>query len=412
MMKKLIILLCLLYLPSLTYADWLADLESEFPNAVILEFSNYDDWGADITGSGSKQTTGLPTVTSGTNQIDGYVSSVDCDYNAIDDFDISWISKSIRTSFDSTGYGPSSLISWYAEGANLGEVDQYVFFMFHVPKTSFPYNTSWSGTYPDASGTDGKPWYKFTAWKIFDVAMGFESPIAHGNSTLRSYIPSDGMKETYGANFAIVNIFGYSPYNSRRFMASWSAPAADCTSYTFSHESGLKNSTKTNCSWDAGAGAVVFNFDIGQYIWAGEWFGVEWRFNRGTVDTADARIDLWIYDSDGTEVFHGYAIDFVGLTSCEAGGVTYYDDEFNKFNKFVTGSNRLNGVPGYTTCAGTPCVDQTEGSKEFKEASVTTDTFYMDDIIFNDARTGLTYFELLNGESAPSSTASGTANRR
>jgi len=39
------------------------------------------------------------------------------------------------------------------------------------------------------------------------------------------------------------------------------------------------------------------------------------------------------------------------------------------------------------------------GSKEFKEPSVTTDTVYMDDIIFNPTRIGPTYFNLLIGNS-------------
>jgi len=410
-MKKLYYVLIFLTIASVCSADWRAELEAAFPDGVVLEFSNYNDWGIDISGSASKQTSGLPTVTAGSNEIDAYFSVISLDNNAIGEFPISWIGKSMRTGFDQMGEAPSALISWYAEGANLGYPDQYIFMMFHVPKTSIPYNLAWNESYPDVDTGVGNPWYGFVAWKIFDVATGFESSVAFGNSTLRSHIASDSVKETYGENFAIVNLFGYT-YNSKKFQLSWPIAMSDCSGYTNDDVDGLSNASITGGIWNSGSKAIIWDFDVGQYLWAGEWFGVEWRFNRGTVNTADARVDLWIYDSDGTEVFHGYAIGFVGLNSCEVGGVTYFDDEFNNFNKFTTGSNRLNGTPGYTTCAGVPCDERPDGYKEFQEPSVTTDTIYMDDIIFNGDRIGTTYFTLLLGAEPASSTASGTASRR
>jgi len=440
-MRKIIFLvICLVCFPVLARADWDATLRSAFPSATIMTFDNYNDWGQGIQVMAPGEfTSPLPTATSGPEDVDGFFQNSVNGFtsqpiintgNAIQAFSGGWKGKQARTCYDSTGVCPHGMAMQTYHNANQGLIDQYFFAMVKIPLSSIPHSTTVSyphivGTYPDTY------WYEFSAWKLLDFGMGFSAPgsWAGGAGAPNSCGPWN--VNTYGLNTAIFNLAGYSPYSMRTFQLMYLTAWPDCSAEHNTRSDDIPHATFTRASV-VGGDTVIFdgtdssnNPDIGKYIVSGDWFGLEIRLNRGTVDVANGVVELWVYDKTGTVQYHGKAENFVGMRSCACSGTTYMNNgTYDKWNMFTTGTNRLLGTdPGYMDCVDSngscSCGTCLPGYNQFKEANVTTDDWYMDDVIITGDSAvagctpsdsggciGPTYFSLLGSGGGASSSGS------
>ncbi|HJV36614.1 LamG domain-containing protein, partial [Geomonas sp.] len=118
--------------------------------------------------------------------------------------------------------------------------------------------------------------------------------------------------------------------------------------------------------------------DLQSYAQSGDWFGVEYAFDVGTLGNSNGTSELWIYDKNGVQ--KGY-VAVTGQLN-----LNHFD---HYVNKIVLGGNRRSGGTTTSTLDG---------------------RYFIDDVIIDGNRIGPKYFQLLSAynTSATSTTTSGS----
>jgi len=238
------------------------------------------------------------------------------------------------------GYGSERLGTYFGDGTpTSGYGDIYVFFMLKFR----------AGFWALADGTTDQ--FKYPpVIKMFDCVSGFDTAYDWHDTACQP-----NTQHEYGTNLTLWNASGgglsrpkylYFLENSS-YTDDYNA-VDECWNY-------MHHPDRYSLAYYPDA---MFN---AQYL-AGQWIGVEYHLNSGTVNTADGTVEFWLYDENGNQ-FSSYSANNVMLKR-----VLDY-----KYNKIVFGGN-------YQCAGDATCPGETR--------------WYFDDFIVDDKRIGPKYFGL------------------
>lgn len=342
------IIFLVLFLPMVVFADWQSDLSAVFDH--VETFDNLSDFRG--TGYGDVYTGSMPiTISSGSTNWDYYSmwDTPNTSYYWIGDHGIgnNWSgSKSLVIDYGGEGDVESaSRFGYYVGGGTPdgGYSDIYIFYMLKTPITFFPHSGS---TFSD-----------FGYLKTIDISSGFRDVWNWGTSAEQLQTDgSDQVDHQYGLNFCVVNFTQYA--GSLRAKLNSYIPNSDVGNY---HYTSVLNEY------------ILTSASVAQPIIDSAWFGVQYRIKLSSTNgSSDGVIDVWYYDNTGSLIS---SQSTTGIVTIDDMGAVSLD---HKINKIVLGGNRSESVG-------------------FNDASVTSDTMYIDDFIVNGSAIADTYFSMLSG---------------
>ena len=253
------------------------------------------------------------------------------------------------------GYGPSRLGTFFGDGVSpkSGYKKIHVFFMLKFPPNFFKL-------------VDGKTnefeWVQVL--KFLDITSGFTESNKWGtDAEIATIDPTETLAnfQEYGFNGTLFNIAGggaswanvLAVYNGS-FILKYEAPWWESI---WAHTGHLCSGTNYESSPNT-------YLNLADSYLNNKWMALEFIMDRGTVDTADGSLEVYLYDETGNVIGHN-------SSQVNTLRMVQFD---HYYNKVIFGGNRLSTVDGI--------------SRE-------ENRFFIDDVIIDESRIGLKYFELL-----------------
>ncbi|HJV66231.1 MAG TPA: Ig-like domain-containing protein [Geomonas sp.] len=258
------------------------------------------------------------------------------------------------------GIGAQRLGMFFGDGVTgkSGLKKAYLFMMMKFPPNFFAMTSSTNYQYVNV-------------FKVADLLPGFTAINYFGPPTEHATVyPNPQNLVEYGTAGAMIDLAGGGASNGPNLFFN---NFASYTTYSGGYYQYL-NSTTTAMTDGAGSS------DLQSFISSGQWFGVEWALDMGTLGNADGTTEMWIYDQTGAQ--KGYFI-VKGQTN-----MVHFD---HWINKMTLGGNRRTGSTWTSTTDG---------------------RYFIDDVVVDGNRIGPKYFQLLATSAdttAPTATISSPA---
>lgn len=347
-------IITILLLSSISYSQtWQSQLEQHFD--IVETFDQLQDWHTTLGGSplGDVVTiSDMPKKLNGSPSIWEYYSywgsvpgSQRPAWIKFHGTDKVWkaTGKSVCIDYGGSGNGPSRFAFSIGNSPDAGYDECYLFYLIRVNKEFFPRN-----------GTTFK-WFGY--FKTLQIDAGFRDVFDWGTTEEQSKLPNDDqLRHVYGLTDICMNWQPYGGYLVPQYNASYSNNSG--TGWTFSMY-----------------GTVGTGTHFTDLVLANDWFAIEYHVILSNPHGSNnGLIELWLYDKNGNVIGNDKKPNIVTMadaTNWAGGGYHVFN---HRNNKFVFGGNRYD--PDFAGCES---------------------HYYLDDIIVDEARIGIRYFNLVNG---------------
>ena len=268
--------------------------------------------------------------------------------------------KSLCINYDNfsggiNGFGPARMTTYFGELGNSasGLKKVHIFWMMYVDPAFFEKK-------PDTDEFELSGVHK-----IFDLCTGHVAVNDFGSASEKLEVNSSGqLQREYGPNYTIGTTKTGGSISDRITLNDNARKAV-------LQSDGLYGKTDVYNPPYRRLADGTRSTDITPYVLNNTWFGMEYAYDVGTVDTPDGTVDLWVYDEAGNEVG---SFSVSGLDN-----LVHFD---HKYNLFTLGGNRI--CEGYGKCP----IDAHS-------------RMYVDDFVLDSVRIGPTYFQLLTNFEGP-----------